>query len=483
MKPRLQRYLGIVAQQQTILTQAQSVSSIAQAISAALSVAEQNAKLAETAITDPTVLKETPQRGGRGLVVVPLDTPTTQPTSDPTRTLPPASTATATTRPPEPTATNTVVPPAPTRTATAVLPTPTVANTVTTQPTALPRIQFSGVIERIAEGEWVVDGRTLRIDAQTQIDGAQSARIGARADVVAINQPEQELLALSIKVYPLVDRPTANVVRGVILSMSATSWNLSGQKITLDSATLIHGNPALGLIAEATGTRKGGDTLTASTITVKGPAPEIQVEGRIDRITIQAWVIGGQTLTIVPGLTAVSGPAAVGNNAVVSALRLDNGSLVARQITVQAPVTEEEFEGTISRIEAGAWTVNGRRIIIGRNTQVDDSQASAQVGQRCRVRGVLQADGSIVATSIRLLASSGTGRTATPTPVSSPTPTASPTATTSPIVIVPQPTVTRGAAGTPIVGVTPTTPPAPRPPAPAATIAPPKRADLGVIVQ
>lgn len=492
MALRLERYLSLVAQQQALLLQVPSVPTVSDAINAALTVAEQNKTLATTAMTDPSVLKETPpQRTGRAVGATPKDTATPPASPDvrqmrtPVPTHTPAAPATATNTP-QPTSTATQ-PPAPSATPTAAPPTATAAVSATTSPTTAPIVEFSGVIEKITASEWVVGGRAVAINARTKIEGAP-ASVGATADVKAVAGANQALTALSVTVHALPEQPGTPVsLRGIILGISAASWNIGGQMVTVNAATQIRGAAALGMIAQASGVRQN-DAIIATAISVVGPAPTAQLSGKIERISGQTWVIGGQAVLVAPGFTSISGSAEVDKQATVSAVRQDDGSLIARQITILAAVSEEEFEGMINRMDGGTWIVSGRRVIRNQNTTLDETLGPARVGQRVRVRGLLQADGAIVASIIRVLAASGSGHNASPTmppvtvtrtPVAAsptpPAPVASPTLPPSPIA-TPTPTATlseRPFKPSPVASPTATV--TRQPASPTATPAPPMR--------
>ena len=201
--------------------------------------------MAESAINDPSLLKDPAQRTTRGLAATPKESPTAMPTPDSRRMRTPVPTATASSTA-LPTATNTTAPAIPTLTNTVTPPTPTTiitsTSTATVPPTALPRVQFSGVIEKISGDEWIIDGKSVRVDAQTKIDGPGTSRIGARADVVAVAQPGQSLLAISIKIQATIEPPLNSVtVRGVILALGATQWNIGGQTVAVDGSTALMG--------------------------------------------------------------------------------------------------------------------------------------------------------------------------------------------------------------------------------------------------
>lgn len=441
MRPLLQRYVEMVSEQQNVLNQVKSPPSLVSAVTAALTIAQENEKLAATAISDPSTLKDDPARSGRAVVAdPPKETATALPTADTPVIQKPAPAATATEPPatptPLPAATHTATPLPPTATSTV-----TASATTLPSPTALPRIRFGGVIESVSASAWVIDGRTVQINGQTGIDGAP-ARAGARADVVAVTQAQGTLLAITIHVYPAADTPVpVALVRGIILSIGPTAWNIGGQTVAVDGATVVNGTPVVGAIAQVTAWRQTGDTQVAAAIVVRGTVTEVTIGGRIERMASDSWVIGGKTVSIISGLTTISGSPTIGHDASVAALRQDDGSLLALRITVQAPIIEEEFEGVINRIDGSVWTISGRRVMRGPSTTVDESVARAQVGGRARVRGALQSDASILASSIRILGAGGTGRQASPTVVVSPTLTVLPTVTVLPTLTV-LPTVT-----------------------------------------
>jgi hypothetical protein len=450
MQPRLLRYLSIVTEEQDVLRQIKPVPDAVDAVAAAAAAARQNGQRAEDAISDPAAIKEPPVNSGRGQLAEPEKTPTPMPTPDGRRMRTPQPTATATVAPLDPTATATVPPP----TASPVPPTATASATVPPTATALPQVSFSGVIQKVSSSEWVIDGRSVRVDGQTKISGP-SPQAGARADVVAVAPLGQSLLAISIKVIPGDAEAPVVTVSGVVLSINAQGVNVGGRAIQITAGTAINGNPVVGSIVDVSAWQKTPDVLVATSITVKGMSAEAHVQGRIERLSPTSWTVAGQTIEIVAGLTSISGQAAVGNSASVSALRIGD-RLLARSITVQAPVVEEAFEGVINRAGGDGWTINGRRVMRNGATQVDESRGRAVVGARVRVRGVAQADGSIMAMNVTVLAAANIGQQPSPTTVP---PTVVPPTVVPPVSATPSPAPTKS-------------PPAPQPTEPVGKGAP-----------
>jgi hypothetical protein len=67
-------------------------------------------------------------------------------------------------------------------------------------------VQFEGVIQSISAGQWVVEGVTVRIDAQTQIGGTPA--VGAVAEVQGLLLPDGTVLGRRIEVQSALETPS-----------------------------------------------------------------------------------------------------------------------------------------------------------------------------------------------------------------------------------------------------------------------------------
>lgn len=69
-------------------------------------------------------------------------------------------------------------------------------------------VEFSGTIESIGEGSWVISGQTVLVDANTMVEG--TPQVGLTAEVTALSQPDGSLLATHIEIQEpeFVDTPT-----------------------------------------------------------------------------------------------------------------------------------------------------------------------------------------------------------------------------------------------------------------------------------
>lgn len=80
---------------------------------------------------------------------------------------------------------------------------------------------------------------------------------------------------------------------------------------------------------------------------------------------------------------------------------------------IGVPGSEVEFTGSLTMIDGKVWTVNGTRVLVSAQTEI---QGGLQIGGLVKVHGTLQADGSVLAREIRAVTQATATVTATPLP-------------------------------------------------------------------
>ena len=102
---------------------------------------------------------------------------------------------------------------------------------------------------------------------------------------------------------------------------------------------------------------------------------------------------------------------AVGASVEVKGTLRADGSIDATKIEVQSSSKDEgqsaSVKGTIQSLPAGPsligdWMVAGRLVHVVSSTRLKSEHGSFVVGARVKVKGMLMADGSVVATKIQL---------------------------------------------------------------------------------
>ena len=205
--------------------------------------------------------------------------------------------------------------------------------------------------------------------------------------------------------------------------------------VTLDPSTTFkkQGNAiactdiGVGDVVEVSGTQ-GDTTVLAGKVTVESPEQEeTEVSGMVSSIDCGAGTMvlttdsGDVTVTFTDATTfkskgkvATCGDIAVGDAAEASGVLQDDGSLVADKVSFEAPEIEEtEVSGTIDTIDTGAGsfvlTTDSGPVTVTTDSSTivqehHDLKTFADLasGMSVEVEGILQTDGSILATKISI---------------------------------------------------------------------------------
>ena len=148
-----------------------------------------------------------------------------------------------------------------------------------------------------------------------------------------------------------------------------------------------------------------GDELVALRIKItprEEDQAEVEFEGIIESLTETEWMVGGVEVAVNED-TIIEGTPQVGLTAEVRATILPDQTVLATRIVVETTEGNEvTFEGIIESIGETEWQVAGQIVLIDAGTIIDESRALAEVGMWAEVKAVLQKDGSLLATRIKI---------------------------------------------------------------------------------
>ncbi len=287
------------------------------------------------------------------------------------------------------------------------------------------RVDFAGEIESIQGNTVTVEGIPIQIGTDQPL--AEQLHIGDHVEVVAHTQDDGsvELHSLAISTPP----PSPTPARAAPGNSTPTppaqqkpSPTLAAEQPATKLTAAATQTPALAASATSQPTRTPAATRTAfpsataqpvatQSPTVATPPREIgvRIEGLIQEITGDYWLVNGQRV-MLSSSTRVNQPGAtteVGGWAIVDALQMSDGSLIAREIIVSHSPADtpllQEFSGVIDRIEADEWTVAGRQISLLTGTVIE---GAPQVGAVAHVKARQFAEGRLVAELIRVISQS-----------------------------------------------------------------------------
>jgi len=303
-------------------------------------------------------------------------------------------------------------------------PTETPEPTATMEPTSTPEmeehIEFEGEVEAVnGDGSYVIAGQTVLTDENTHFEpNAEAVAIGVWVEVKAVQEADGSLLALKIEVKDREygdDEHGAKVeFQGTVEAIDGNAYTIAGQVVMVSADTVFKPDQAsitVGAWVKVEALTLSDGSLLARKIELKhaGEPGDDEVERMEFRGVVEA--MDGNFITVAGMMVDVStavvkdGTLQVGVVVEVEAKRMADGSIVAIEIEVKGSTDDDddtyrphvEFEGVVEAINGSVYIVGG--------VTVDASSAAIEhgpigVGDKVKVEGVEQPDGSVLAIKI-----------------------------------------------------------------------------------
>ncbi|HRQ38069.1 MAG TPA: DUF5666 domain-containing protein [Chloroflexota bacterium] len=178
-------------------------------------------------------------------------------------------------------------------------------------------------------------------------------------------------------------------------------WIIAGQTFQTHNQTIIIGNPQVGDLVYVEGRLLADGSRLADRIRLLRPTlnNRFTLTGPVEAINSTLWAVAGQTI-LVTDATQIDDDIAVGNRVRVSGVILPGGGLQAREIEKldDQPGFPFRFTGVVEAIGADSWTISGVTIAINSQTTIDDDIV---IGDVAEVRGWILEDGTWLARRIK----------------------------------------------------------------------------------
>ena len=199
-------------------------------------------------------------------------------------------------------------------------------------------------------------------------------------------------------------------IEGVLGLDELGNWTVNGIVVVLGPDTKIEGGLVVGQAVEVEGVLQEDGTILALEVETEDEDEVVSSNTRLNGIfqgidqESGKWIISGNLVEVGPG-TDTDGLPFVGQRVKVKALVQEDGSLLAREIENKGGSAEEDdgssqvkLDGTFLGVDAdGKWIVNGASVLIDPLTRV---KGAPKVGQRIKVKALLQSDGTLLAVKI-----------------------------------------------------------------------------------
>jgi hypothetical protein len=304
--------------------------------------------------------------------------------------------------------------------------------------------QFIGIVRAAGPKTWQIDDQVVRVGPETQIVG--NPQVGDEVEVHTHTLSDGQSLALLITLTRTGASPTATLVppsatpepsatsptettatspastptpgatltpgatddgdeeiefTGVVESIGATSWLISGQVVQVTASTEIRDNPQVGQLVEVRAVRDASGALVALRIELEssGPSPSNTPDGSDSTPPPTGAPGDDDTETPEPAETddddGDGGSGGPGPSPSNTPQPPDPSE--SPEPTESDEPDEQRFEGIVQSISGGTWVVGGVTVITTGSTDIRDNP---QVGDNVEVRGFPQTDGSWIATRV-----------------------------------------------------------------------------------
>ncbi|MBI4732258.1 MAG: hypothetical protein HY781_09080 [Chloroflexi bacterium] len=287
------------------------------------------------------------------------------------------------------------------------------------------QVEFTGTVDSIAVDQWVIQGYNVLVDAQTVIDGSFVA--GDVVHVYAIVDINGVVTASRIEGYSPASIPSpesgdgisgisasddAEFV-GVVESIAADQWIVSGQVVLITSQTEIKDTIVAGDTVKVHTYLDENNALTAREIElalvsgsmdqISMSAAELELTGVVEAIAPDLWTVSGQEF-FVNAQTEIKDIIAIGDRVKVHLLVGTDNSLTAREIELadedDSPTAYGmlEITGSLEAINGDLWTIGGKVFLVTPQTEI---KSAPVVGDLVKAEAIINPDGSLTATEIK----------------------------------------------------------------------------------
>lgn len=277
-------------------------------------------------------------------------------------------------------------------------------------------------------GTWTIAGQAFLVDEETRVNLRPGPiEVDTWVEVIAV-EDSGGLRALRIHAVEACEDVE---IYGAIQAFG-TAWLISSAPVAADDASLVVGEPEVGLLVHAFATLQADDTLLGQTFKVTWAEPTrlrppVQLNGTVEELPadglVGVWIVNGQTVRVTEAtrIFQIKGLVEVGAEVHVVGRQQDD-QIVATVITVvKSPVgggQRFQFRGVIEEMPAngliGTWTISGQQVQVTRQTRIVGAE-HAQVGAPVEAGGLQLRNGVRLCTWLRIQDRTGGGPGPQPT--------------------------------------------------------------------
>jgi len=256
----------------------------------------------------------------------------------------------------------------------------------------LRQFSFLGTVDSMLESEWTIAGQIVRIDPETRVEAGIEE--GDLVRVEGMLRTDGAFLAKIIRLKEKAEREFE--FTGVIEAMDSSGWTISGVAIAVSDSTEIEPNLANGDVVRVEGRVSSNGEWRAEEIKrARELEREFEFTGVVE--SIDPWIISGIELQ-TRSWTEIDAVIELDSLVKVEGHVLEDGTWLAEEIESLEPEVEQPFRlaGEVSSVDP--WVIGGTSIFVDEHTKL---LGDITVGDLVRVKGTIQADGTLHAERIK----------------------------------------------------------------------------------
>jgi hypothetical protein len=257
------------------------------------------------------------------------------------------------------------------------------------------RFAFTGTVDSMGSGEWMIAGRAVQVDGTTEIDN--DIEVGDVVEVKGGIREDGALWATDIHLIEENEEGLPFEFVGVIDGITDPEWTISGITVTVDDDTHIENGLTAGDVVHVRGRILDGTWLAKSIERAEEDEREFTITGEVE--SREPWVVAGIGFD-TDERTEIDDGIDTGDRVKVEGRILEDGQWVAEEIELleDAEPRRFKFTGLVDSIDP--WSVGGIELTTDNQTVIE---GQIEAGDLVFVKGVILPDGVWLAETIKRL--------------------------------------------------------------------------------
>lgn len=261
-------------------------------------------------------------------------------------------------------------------------------------------VEFKGPVLGEDPEVLTIGSHQVALNSLSLLDGQPS--LGSTVEVRAARLEDGRLVALNVRQTAPPAEGVWVHLNGAITGAYDSTWLINDRPVVFNADTNLVGWLLTGATVDISGVLRSDGSVLAHNVEVETSQPEVVLTGPVEARAADQWVVANVAVRVDAStyLDESQALAVESQGASVRAVRLGDGTLVARSITPlqEAPPAALVLRDIVSARDGNVWTVGGWTAVADAETEIAASKDP--VGRVAEVSGQQLPDGTLRASRI-----------------------------------------------------------------------------------